>query len=158
MSQPAGVACAFNVVLRYRRAMVNARRQMVAGLVSVRILHAAARHPISGVELSGNLAAVGHRIGPGTLYPLLHQMEKAGWLKSDGKTVKGKRRRYYRITGKGRTQLETALGQLESFLLGILEVRPVDGALDQRQASATPSPDGQDVPLRALALSSADES
>lgn len=131
--------------------MVNARRQMVAGLVSVRILHAASRQPVSGVELSGNLAAVGHRISPGTLYPLLHQIEKAGWLKSDGKTVRGKRRRYYRITRKGRTQLETALGQLESFLLGILEVRPLDRVPDQPQA-ATPSSDGQDAPVRALAL------
>ena len=158
MSRPAGVACAFNVVLRYRRAMVNARRQMVAGLVSVRILHAAARHRISGVELSGNLAAVGHRIGPGTLYPLLHQMEKAGWLKSDGKTVKGKRRRYYRITGKGRTQLETALGQLESFLLGILEVHRPEPADDEPLAFRASAPDRHDGLFEVVAESAVVES
>ena len=57
--------------------MVNVRRQMVAGLVGLRILHAATRRPVSGVELSENLSSVGHRISPGTLYPLLHQMERS---------------------------------------------------------------------------------
>jgi DNA-binding PadR family transcriptional regulator len=101
--------------------MVNVRHGMVTGLVSVRVLHATTARPMSGVELSENLAAAGHRISPGTLYPLLHQMEKAGWLKSDGKTVKGKRRRYYRLTKKGRAQLQAALDELERFLAGILE-------------------------------------
>lgn len=104
--------------------MVNVRRGILTGLVSVRILHAAKNGPVSGVELSENLAGVGHRISPGTLYPLLHQLEKAGWVKSSGKTVKGKRRRYYRLTRKGGAQLAEALGQLEQFLSGILAVQP----------------------------------
>jgi DNA-binding PadR family transcriptional regulator len=84
--------------------------------VRLRILRAATRGPISGVELSQDLATAGHRLSPGTLYPLLHDLEKAGWLKSKGKTVKGKRRRYYRVTKKGREQLEQALIALNEFL------------------------------------------
>lgn len=101
--------------------MVNLRRDMIQGLVRLRILRAATRGPISGVELSEDLATAGHRVSPGTLYPLLHELEKAGWLKSKGKTVKGKRRRYYRVTKKGRGQLEQALIALNLFLFDGLE-------------------------------------
>jgi DNA-binding PadR family transcriptional regulator len=104
--------------------MVNLRRDMIQGLVRLRILHAAAVGPVSGVELSHDLAAAGHEVSPGTLYPLLHQMEKMGWLKSSGKTVKGKRRRYYRLTKKGQGQLQQALATLGQFLTGILEPMP----------------------------------
>ncbi len=100
--------------------MVNLSRDMIQGLVRLRILRAASRGPVSGVEFSQDLATAGHRVSPGTLYPLLHAMEKAGWVKSKGKTVKGKRRRYYRVTRKGRSQLEQALSALDQFLTGIL--------------------------------------
>ncbi len=100
--------------------MVNLRRDMIQGLVRVRVLRAAALGPVSGVELSRDLATAGHQVSPGTLYPLLHAMEKAGWVQSTGKTVKGKRRRYYRVTKKGRSQLEQALSALDQFLAGII--------------------------------------
>jgi PadR family transcriptional regulator len=99
--------------------MVNLKRDMTHGLVRLRILHAAIDQPMSGVDLSQDLARAGHQVSPGTLYPLLHQLEKSGWLKSKGKTVKGKRRRYYRVTRKGRAQLEQALDALDHFLDGI---------------------------------------
>ncbi len=104
--------------------MVNLRRDMTKGLVRLRILHAATLGPVSGVELGRNLDSAGHHLGPGTLYPLLHAMEKAGWVKSTGKTVKGKRRRYYRATKKGRIQLEQASAVLQQFLLGIVGATP----------------------------------
>jgi DNA-binding PadR family transcriptional regulator len=99
--------------------MVNLRRDMIKGLVRLRVLHAAAHGPVSGVDLSNELAEAGHHTSPGTLYPLLHQMEKAGWLKSTGKTVKGKRRRYYRLTKRGRAQLEQAVAVLKQVLAGM---------------------------------------
>jgi PadR family transcriptional regulator, regulatory protein PadR len=104
--------------------MVNLRRDMIRGLVRVRILRAAGVGAVSGVELSQDLATAGHQVSPGTLYPLLHAMEKAGWVKSTGKMVKGKRRRYYRATKKGRNQLDQALTALDQFLFGIVSVAP----------------------------------
>jgi PadR family transcriptional regulator PadR len=50
----------------------------------------------------------GYRIGPGTLYPLLHGMERGGMLKSDLKNVTGRRRRVYRITAAGKRALYKA--------------------------------------------------
>jgi PadR family transcriptional regulator PadR len=104
--------------------MVNLLRDMVQGLVRVRILNAAAVGPVSGVDLSQQFAAAGHPLGPGTLYPLLHGMEKAGWLKSKDRTVKGKHRRVYRLTNKGRAALEEARSVLRPFIAAVL---PADG-------------------------------
>jgi PadR family transcriptional regulator PadR len=50
----------------------------------------------------------GYRIGPGTLYPLLHGMERGGLLKSELKNVTGRRRRVYRINASGRKTLNKA--------------------------------------------------
>jgi|SRR5579859_4627073 len=96
--------------------MVNLRRDTVTGLVRLRILHAASKSDaLCGVDLSADLAAVGHRVSPGTLYPLLHELETAGWLASHAKTVNGRRRRYYAITGNGRAQLDEAMLALRRF-------------------------------------------
>jgi PadR family transcriptional regulator PadR len=108
--------------------MVNLRRDMITGLVRLRILHAAAQAAVSGVELGQELEKAGHHIGPGTLYPLLHAMQHEGWVKSTGKTVKGKRRRYYRATKKGRLQFEQALAALDEFLAGLRQLAIADDA------------------------------
>jgi DNA-binding PadR family transcriptional regulator len=50
----------------------------------------------------------GYRIGPGTLYPLLHGLERGGFLRSELKKVGGRRRRVYAITAPGRKALEKA--------------------------------------------------
>ena len=122
--------------------MVNLRRDIIQGLVRLRILRAASHRPISGVELSDDLATAGHRVGPGTLYPLLHDLEKAGWLKSKGKTVKGKRRRYYRITKKVRAQLEQALMAVNQFLFEGLEPLANPPRADKRDGLAVATVDG----------------
>jgi PadR family transcriptional regulator, regulatory protein PadR len=122
------------------KSMVNLRRDMITGLVRLRILHAATCAAVSGVELGQELEKAGHHIGPGTLYPLLHSMQKDGWVKSTGKTVKGKRRRYYRATRKGTAQLEQALAALDQFLSGIRD--PVALELDQVALRRELAPDG----------------
>jgi len=55
----------------------------------------------------------------GTLYPILHRLEKREYLKSEW--VVGKRnppRNYYSITGKGRETLEHALNQWDLMIEG----------------------------------------
>ncbi len=124
--------------------MVNLRRDMVNGLVRLRILHGATLSPVSGVDLSNDLARAGHKVSPGLLYPLLHDMEKAGWVKSTGKTVKGKRRRYYRATKKGRAQVDQALIALEQFLSGIVSTRPHQPTPELRSDGAASLTDTSD--------------
>ena len=46
------------------------------------------------------------RVEEGSLYPALHRMTQAGWLKSEwGQSENGRRARYYSITAAGRRQL-----------------------------------------------------
>src|SRR3990170_5010130 len=46
------------------------------------------------------------RVEEGSLYPALHRMEQAGWLKADwGVTEKNREARFYSLTAKGRRQL-----------------------------------------------------
>ena len=43
----------------------------------------------------------------GTLYPLLHTLEKQGWVRSyTNQTPSSRERKYYRLTDEGRAQLE----------------------------------------------------
>ena len=46
------------------------------------------------------------QVGEGSLYPALHRMDEAGWIRSEWAPSENNRRaRYYRITTAGRRQL-----------------------------------------------------
>jgi PadR family transcriptional regulator PadR len=46
------------------------------------------------------------QVGEGSLYPALHRMDEAGWIKSEwGPSDNNRRARFYRITASGRRQL-----------------------------------------------------
>ena len=47
-------------------------------------------------------------INEGALYPLLHALERRGLVRARREKVKGRWRRYYGITDKGRRELEVA--------------------------------------------------
>jgi DNA-binding HxlR family transcriptional regulator len=69
-------------------------------------LHHATKGPVYGLWLLEELAALGHRVSPGTLYPQLARTEAHGWLRSS--STKGpKDRRDYRITPAGRRLLNS---------------------------------------------------
>jgi PadR family transcriptional regulator len=52
------------------------------------------------------------KIRPGSLFPALHRMEEAGWLRSFwGESENNRRARYYRRTRKGERQLGIETGQ-----------------------------------------------
>lgn len=81
---------------------------LYAGLIRLHVLHHAAEDELFGFWMIGELRRHGYRIGPGTMYPLLHGMEHRGWLRSTEKKVEGRRRRVYRITPAGRRALVEA--------------------------------------------------
>jgi transcriptional regulator len=52
------------------------------------------------------------QVGEGSLYPALHRMDEAGWIKSEWAPSDNNRRaRYYRITAAGRRQLIEERGE-----------------------------------------------
>jgi PadR family transcriptional regulator PadR len=66
----------------------------------------------------------GYRIGPGTMYPLLHGMERGGLLKSELKNVNGRRRRVYRTTASGKRALDKAREKVNELHHELHEERP----------------------------------
>ena len=66
----------------------------------------------------------GYRIGPGTLYPLLHGLERAGLLRSAFDRVQGRRRRLYRITPAGKRALEKARAKVDELHHELHEKHP----------------------------------
>ena len=50
----------------------------------------------------------GYEISPGTLYPILREMEQVGWLAREDRLVDGRVRKYYRATEAGRSALRSA--------------------------------------------------
>jgi DNA-binding PadR family transcriptional regulator len=81
-------------------------RETFLGFIRVHLLHHAAEERIFGTEMIEELAHHGYDLSPGTLYPILHAMEAAGYLASEQELVAGKLRRYYAITPEGLTVLE----------------------------------------------------
>lgn len=83
-------------------------RTLYAGLIRLHILHHASEEAIFGQGMIDELGRHGYRLSAGTLYPILHGMEQAGYLRSSLARAEGRRRRMYRVTPAGRRSLATA--------------------------------------------------
>ena len=83
-------------------------RELYAGLIRLHLLHHAAKTPIYGQAMIDELAHHGYQLSPGTLYPVLHGLEKKGYLISTQVTAGKLHRRFYRITPQGRRALAGA--------------------------------------------------
>ncbi|MGB6134897.1 MAG: PadR family transcriptional regulator [Acidobacteriaceae bacterium] len=83
-------------------------QELYIGLVRLHVLHHAAEEPIFGLGIMEELGRHGYRLGPGTIYPLLHGMERRGWLRTNWQVVAGRRRRTYAATAEGRLALRLA--------------------------------------------------
>ena len=55
-------------------------------------------------------------ITEGALYPALHKLESQGLLLVDVETVKGRKRKYYRLSSKGKAEVVTKLEALVDFI------------------------------------------
>lgn len=83
-----------------------ADREFRLALWKIHILSHAESRPIYGLRMLQELASNGHRVSPGTLYPLLARMEKHGWLRRAGDAPHARARQSFRITAEGRRLLE----------------------------------------------------
>lgn len=88
---------------------------LLSGLVRLHVLHHAAEQELYGLWMIEELAHHGYRLSPGTLYPMLHKMERDGYLTvrehKEGRVI----RKLYSITDKGREGLAIAKTQIREF-------------------------------------------
>jgi transcriptional regulator len=63
------------------------------------------------------------RLEEGSLYPALHRMEEAGWVKAEWITKEsGRRARIYDVTGAGKKQLEAEESRWEAVTAAVNRV------------------------------------
>ena len=70
------------------------------------VLASAPAHGYAVIEELKNRSGGTFELPEGTVYPALHRLERAGLLQSAWDDAEGRRRRVYRLTRRGRTQLE----------------------------------------------------
>lgn len=91
-------------------------RNFFLGFIRVHILYHASQEPVFGLELIRELSRHGYSLSPGTLYPVLHGLERDGFLQSEKQVVKGKVRKYYRATNTGRQALGEAYAKVQELV------------------------------------------
>ena len=84
-------------------------REATPGGLDLLILHLLSEREMYGYEMVTELEKRSQsvfQLKEGTLYPLLHRLEKEGAVSAYEERVEGRTRRYYRITRKGRGRLQ----------------------------------------------------
>jgi PadR family transcriptional regulator PadR len=80
------------------------------GTLDLLILRTLALEPQHGWAISERIHQVSNKVlqvRQGSLYPALHRLERAGWIKAHWGTSENNRRaKYYELTKSGRKQLE----------------------------------------------------
>ncbi|MGD2157398.1 MAG: PadR family transcriptional regulator [Anaerolineales bacterium] len=94
-------------------------RDFFLGFIRIHLLYHATREPIFGLEMIRELATHGYSLSPGTLYPILHKLEKQGYLVSEKQVVDGKVRKYYTTTAAGQQALTAAVAKAKELLTEI---------------------------------------
>lgn len=98
-------------------------RDFFLGFVKVHILHHAAQEPIYGLAMIEELKRHGYEISPGTLYPILHNLEEKGLLQREDCLVNGKVRKYYTATEEGARALDEVKDKIQELVDEVLEGR-----------------------------------
>jgi len=96
-------------------------RDLYSGLMRLHILHHAVEGPVFGLGMAEELARHGYRISPGTLYPLLHGLEKKGYIRSTQERNGRSLRKVYRATAMGRRALDSAKVKVHEFIGELIE-------------------------------------
>lgn len=93
------------------------QREILLAFWKIHILHHAGEGPVVGQWMLKELRRHGYDVSPGTLYPILHRMDKLGWLRCDVDPAGGPRaKRSYYITAKGKKVLDAVHRQLDELV------------------------------------------
>jgi DNA-binding PadR family transcriptional regulator len=96
-------------------------QDLYGGLIRLHILHHACREPVFGLWFIKELGRHGYKLSPGTLYPLLHGLERKGYLRSTNERSGKSSRRMYQATPLGRKALAAARQKVSELFGELLE-------------------------------------
>ena len=91
--------------------MSEKKSDLLQGTLDLLVLKALVAQPLHGLGVSNRINQITEGtfdVKPGSLFPALHRMEEAGWLKAEwGESENNRRAKFYSLTRAGRRQLET---------------------------------------------------
>ncbi len=98
-------------------------KSLLSGSTQLLVLSIIAQGDAYGYEIITKLAEKSEHafeMKEGTLYPVLHSLEKDGYLTAyEQETAGGRKRRYYHVTDKGLKELAVQKEQWNAFAAGI---------------------------------------
>ena len=99
--------------------------QFKKGVLELVVLESVRKKDMYGYEMIDQLRQKSDNVFElkvGTLYPLLHSLEKSGCLTSYEGEAAGKKRIYYRITPEGRKQLKKKTEEWSEYASAVMHV------------------------------------
>ena len=86
------------------------RTDLLQGTLDLLILRTLQNGPMHGWSISERIQQISRdvlQVNQGSLYPAMHRLEHQGWIAAEwGVSELGRRARFYKLTAKGRKQLE----------------------------------------------------
>src|SRR5579863_2615718 len=91
--------------------MPSPQSDLLQGTLDLLILKSLALEQMHGMGISRRISQITNgtfEVKAGSLFPALHRMEQAGWLASSwGESETKRRSKFYKLTRKGRTHLQS---------------------------------------------------
>lgn len=105
--------------------MEKINRELLKGSSEILVLKVLQAGPLYGYEIAKKIKTLSREVfqlGEGTLYPLLHKMEKGRLLDAYWQERNGRKRKYYEITRKGLEFLRERTGEWSRFSQAMKQV------------------------------------
>jgi PadR family transcriptional regulator PadR len=109
------------MAIRIKKEESHDDRELYSGLIRLHLLHHACEEPIFGLGMIEELGRHGYKVSPGSLYPLLHSLEKKGYLRSSEQRNGKSLRKVYRATPAGRKALIAAKLKVRELFRELVE-------------------------------------
>jgi PadR family transcriptional regulator, regulatory protein PadR len=110
---------------------VKIERELMRGAGPTAVLQLLSARPMYGYELVEALAKRTDGVlamGQSTLYPMLYNLEAKGLIEAEWRDAdSGRERKYYALTGKGRTRLASELEQWNSLATALASLGVLKG-------------------------------
>ncbi len=104
---------------------MSVNKELMKGSTATLILSVLNEEDMYGYKIVKELEKKSERVfllKEGTLYPVLHSLEDNGYLESYWVDTETKKRKYYRITRKGKTQLKEKKEEFKVYTTAVNKV------------------------------------
>jgi PadR family transcriptional regulator len=106
--------------------MDKVRNELLQGTLDLLILRTLAATALHGWDIAKRIAVISKdrlSLKQGSLYPALHRLEDRGWIEAEwGVSEAGRSAKFYRLTRRGRKELDVEKSHWLSFATAVQSV------------------------------------